>query len=156
MRSSLLQDRGERTFVIVFDKGDEVVAGLTAFAAREHLRASHLTAIGALRDVTLGYFDRDRRDYTRIPMAEQVEVLSLLGVITRDGTQPKLHAHIVVGQADGNARGGHLLEAHVWPTLEVIVEESPRHLQRRTDPETGLALIDLREGGRAPSRAIPA
>jgi predicted DNA-binding protein with PD1-like motif len=156
MRSSLLQDREERTFVIVFDKGDEVVAGLTAFAAREHLRASHLTAIGAMRDVTLGYFDRDRRDYTRIPLAEQVEVLSLLGVITLDGPKPKLHAHIVVGQADGTARGGHLLEGHVWPTLEVVVEESPRHLQRRTDPETGLALIDLRDGGRAPSRAIPA
>ena len=156
MRSSLLQDRGERTFVVVFDKGDEVVAGLTAFAAREQLRASHLTAIGAMRDVTLGFFDRNRRDYTRIPLVEQVEVLSLLGVITLDGAKPKLHAHIVVGQADGTARGGHLLEGHVWPTLEVIVEESPRHLQRRTDPETGLALIDLTEAGRAPSRAIPA
>jgi predicted DNA-binding protein with PD1-like motif len=156
MQSSLLQDRGERTFVVVFDKGDEIVAGLTTFAAREHLRTSHLTAIGALRDVTLGYFDRDRRDYTRIPLAEQVEVLSLLGIITLDGPRPKLHAHIVVGQVDGTARGGHLLEGHVWPTLEVIVEESPRHLQRRTDPETGLALIDLSEGGRAPSRAIPA
>lgn len=156
MKSSLLQDRGERTFVVVFDKGDEVVAGLTAFAAREHLRASQLTAIGAMRDVTLGYFDRDRRDYTRIPLAAQVEVLSLLGVITLDGSKPKLHAHIVVGLADGTARGGHLLEGHVWPTLEVIVEESPRHLQRRTDPETGLALIDLKDSERAPSRAIPA
>ena len=156
MQSKLLLDRGERTFAVVFDKGDEIVAGLTAFAAREHLRASHLTAIGALRDVTLGYFDRDRRDYTRIPLAEQVEVLSLLGVITLEGARPKLHAHIVVGQADGTARGGHLLEGRVWPTLEVIVEELPRHLQRRTDPETGLALIDLSEGGRAPSRAIPA
>ena len=156
MRSSLLQDRGERTFVVVLDKGDEVVAGLTAFAAREHLRASHLTAIGALHDVTLGYFDRDRRDYTRIPLAEQVEVLSLLGVVTLEDAKPKLHAHIVVGRADGTTRGGHLLEAHVWPTLEVIVKESPRHLQRRTDPETGLPLIDLRGGGRAPSRAIPA
>ena len=106
--------------------------------------------------MTLGYFDRDRRDYTRIPLAEQVEVLSLLGIITLDGSKPKLHAHIVVGQADGTARGGHLLEGRVWPTLEVIVEELPRHLQRRTDPETGLALIDLREGARAPSRAIPA
>ena len=83
-------------------------------------------------------------------------MLSLVGVITLDGAKPKLHAHIVVGRADGAAGGGHLLEGHVWPTLEVVVEESPRHLQRRTDPETGLALIDLREGGRAPSRAIPA
>jgi predicted DNA-binding protein with PD1-like motif len=149
MRSALLLDRDERTFVVVFDKDDEIVEGLTRFATRERLRASHVTAIGALRDVVLGYFDPAAREYRRIPVAEQVEVLSLLGVVTLDGEKPKLHAHIVVGRADGSARGGHLLEGHVFPTLEVVVEELPRHLQRRTDPETGLALIDLGAGARA-------
>jgi uncharacterized protein len=143
MRSSLVLDRGERTFVVVFDKDDEVIEGLTAFAGRQRLRASHLTAIGALREVMLGFFDPAAREYRRIPLAEQVEVLSLLGVITLEGEKPKVHAHIVVGRADGSARGGHLLEGRVFPTLEVIVEELPRHLQRKTDPETGLALIDL-------------
>jgi predicted DNA-binding protein with PD1-like motif len=85
MRSSLLLDRGERTFVLVFDKGDEVIEGLTSFAGRERLRASHLTAIGALRDVTLGYFEPAEHKYREIHVGEQVEVLSLLGVITLDG-----------------------------------------------------------------------
>jgi uncharacterized protein len=58
-----------------------------------------------------------------------------------------VHAHIVVGRADGSTRGGHLLEGHIFPTLEVVVEELPKHLHRRRDPETGLALIDL--GGRS-------
>jgi predicted DNA-binding protein with PD1-like motif len=49
----------------------------------------------------------------------------------------------VIGKADGTAHGGHLLEAHVRPTLEVIVTESPAHLHRRSDPETGLALLRL-------------
>jgi predicted DNA-binding protein with PD1-like motif len=149
MRSSLLLDRGERTFVVVFDKGDEVVEGLTAFAGQQRLRVSQVTAIGALRDVTLGYFDPDERRYREIPLREQVEVLSLLGVVTLDGEKPKLHAHIVVGRSDGSARGGHLLSGDVFPTLEVVVEELPRHLQRRTDPETGLALIDLGDQPRA-------
>jgi len=149
MRASLLLDRGERTVVVVFDKGDEVIESLTTFARRETLRASHVTAIGALRDVTLGYFDRATKDYRKIPLTEQVEVLSLLGVITLDGELPKVHAHIVVGRADGSTRGGHLLQGHVWPTLEVVVEELPRHLQRRTDPESGLALIDLGNQPRA-------
>jgi predicted DNA-binding protein with PD1-like motif len=149
MRSTMLLDRGERTFVVVFDKDDEVIEGLTRFASRERLRASQVTAIGALRDVTLGYFDRGRRQYQHLPLPEQVEVLSLLGVVTLDGEKPKVHAHIVVGRADGSARGGHLLEGHVWPTLEVVVEELPRHLQRRTDPESGLALIDLGASSRA-------
>jgi len=149
MRSSLLLDRGERTFVIVFDKEDEVIEGLTDFAGRQGLRASHVTGIGALSEVVLGYFDRTAREYRRIPVSEQVEVLSLLGVITLDGEKPKVHAHIVVGRSDGSTRGGHLLEGHVWPTLEVVVEELPKHLHRRTDPETGLALIDLGDRARA-------
>ena len=33
--------------------------------------------------------------------------------------------------------------AIVWPTLEVIVTETPEHLRKRVDEETGLALIAL-------------
>ena len=56
--------------------------------------------------------------------------------------RPQVHAHVVLGKADGTAHGGHVLEAHVWPTLEVVLTESPKHLHRKFDPETGLALID--------------
>jgi uncharacterized protein len=142
MKSTLLDATGPRTWVLIFDKGDEPVAGLTAFAKAQKLGAAHFTAIGAFSDVTLGYFDRAKRDYKKIPLHEQVEVLSLLGDVALDKGEPKIHAHVVVGRADGEARGGHLLEAHVWPTLEVVLVESPRHLRKRHDPETGLALID--------------
>ncbi len=91
----------------------------------------------------LGYFDWQKKDYTRIPVAEQVEVLALVGDIALNDGEPQLHPHVVIGKADGSAHGGHLLEAHVRPTLEVIVTESPAHLQRRSDPESGLALIRL-------------
>ena len=142
MKSTLLDATGPRTWALIFDKGDEPVAGLTAFAKAQNLGAAHFTAIGAFSDVTLGYFDRAKRDYKKIPLHEQVEVLSLLGDVALDKGEPKVHAHVVVGRADGEARGGHLLEAHVWPTLEVVLVESPRHLRKRHDPETGLALID--------------
>ena len=49
----------------------------------------------------------------------------------------------VLGKSDGAALGGHLLEAHVRPTLEVTLVESPKHLRRKHDQETGLALIRL-------------
>ena len=107
-----------------------------------HLGGSHFTAIGAFQDVTLGYFDWQTKQYRRIPVHEQVEVLSLLGDIALDEKGgPKVHAHVVVGKSDGTAHGGHLMEAHVRPTLEVILTESPRHLQRRHDEASGLALI---------------
>jgi len=70
-------------------------------------------------------------------------VLSLAGDIALDEGKPQVHAHVVVGKSDGTAHGGHLLEAHVRPTLEVILVESPQHVQRQTDRESGLALIRL-------------
>jgi uncharacterized protein len=143
MKAKLIDETGQKTFAVIFDKGDEFVRELTSFAQENDLGASHFTAIGAFRDVTLGYFDRDSKKYKEIPIAEQVEVLSLVGDIALKDKDPQIHAHVVVGKADGTAHGGHILRAHVWPTLEVVLTESPKHLSRTTDAETGLALIDL-------------
>jgi predicted DNA-binding protein with PD1-like motif len=143
VKTKLINPDGQRTYAVIFEKGDEVMAGLRRFAEEQELAAGSLTAIGAFSDVVLGFFDRERKEYKRIPVDEQVEVLSLLGDIALKDGRPEVHAHVVLGRADGSALGGHVMEAHVWPTLEVIVEDSPRHLRRRIDKETGLALIDL-------------
>lgn len=146
MKTKLINDGDEKTFALVFDTGDEVVAGLLAFAKERKLAASHFTGIGACERVTLGFFELGRKDYKKIPINEQVEVMSLVGNIAlEEGGQPKVHAHVVVGKADGTAHGGHLLEAHVRPTLEVILVESPVPLRRKMNAEVGLALIDLSE-----------
>jgi uncharacterized protein len=139
------QNQDRETFVVVFDKGDQAVAGLTDLARRERLGAGQLTAIGGFSRATLGYFDRDRKKYREIPVQEQVEVLSLLGDLVLEDGEPKVHAHVVLGRPDGTTVGGHLLEAEVWPTLEVVLSEAPGALGKRLDPETGLALIDLEE-----------
>jgi predicted DNA-binding protein with PD1-like motif len=144
MKTKLLNEAGDlRTFAIVFDIGDEVTDGLTRFAREQRITGASLTAIGALSDVTLGYFDWNDKRYHRTPLREQVEVVSLVGNIALGDDAPKLHAHIVVGRRDGTAYGGHLLDGHVRPTLEVVLVETPAHLRRRMDDQTGLALIDL-------------
>ena len=144
MKGKLISSAGDKTYAVIFDTGDEVVKGLTDFAMDHRLAGSHFTAIGAFQDVTLGYFDWQKKDYKKIPVREQVEVLSLVGdVALKPDGSPQLHAHVVVGRSDGTTRGGHLLEAHVRPTLEVVLVESPGHLQRQHDPQSGLALIRL-------------
>jgi uncharacterized protein len=144
MKSKLLhEDKGLKTFAIVFDKGDEVREGLLEFANANRLADAHLTGIGAFSEVTLGFFDPLQKTYKKIPVKEQVEVLSFSGNIVQKDGKPGLHAHVVVGKADGTAHGGHLLGGRVWPTLEMIVSEMPVHLRRRDDEETGLALIEL-------------
>lgn len=144
MKWKLLDEElGERTFALIFDKGDEVLAGLQKFAVEAELTAAHFTAIGAFEKVTLGFFDIKRKDYERIPIGEQVEVLSLVGNVSLEKEKPKIHAHVVVAKRDGTAHGGHLLEAYVRPTLEVMLVELPENLRRRPDAESGLALINL-------------
>jgi hypothetical protein len=144
MRSRVVAtgDDGRRTIVLVFDTGEEAMEGLTNHVATQAIAGSHFTAIGALSAVTLGYWSWERKDYERIEIAEQVEVVALTGnVATGPDGRPKLHAHIVVAKRDGTAHGGHLLRGVVRPTLEVVLTELPAHLHRRTDAATGLPLL---------------
>jgi predicted DNA-binding protein with PD1-like motif len=47
MKAKLINELGEKTYAIVFDKGDEVVEGLLSFAREKKAQGSHFTAIGA-------------------------------------------------------------------------------------------------------------
>ena len=141
MQAKLLDRNGGATYVLIFEVGDEVMAELASFANEQQLEASDFSALGAFSSALLGFFDVGEKDYRKIPIDDQVEVLTLVGNITLDKGEPKIHAHTVLGLADGTTRGGHLLEGHVRPTLELILTESPVQLRRRFDVETGLALI---------------
>jgi uncharacterized protein len=144
MKAKLIQNGPEKTFAVVFDAGEEVVAGLLRFAKDQKLSGAHLTAIGAFERVTLGFFELAKKDYKKIPIDEQVELMSLVGNIARDDKgEPRLHAHVVVGKSDGSAHGGHLLDGSVRPTLEVVIVESSHHLRRTMRADLGLALLDV-------------
>ena len=143
MKSKLVARDEKRTWVLVFETGDEAVALLQTFAREQGLRGSHFTAIGAFSEARLGYFEWEKRRYREIPVREQVEVLSLVGDVAEGKDGPAIHAHVVLGRADGSTCGGHLLEGRVRPTLELVLTETPRHLVRVHDPEAGIALIDL-------------
>jgi predicted DNA-binding protein with PD1-like motif len=143
MRSRQIHEaNGQRTYVVVLDTGDEMQDCLGRFAAAEHLSAAQVTAIGAFQRATLKFFDWETKDYLSQAVEEQTEVVSLIGDIAQDDDgAPRLHLHAVLTGPDMAARGGHLGEATVRPTLEVIVTESPAHLRRRHDPAVNLALI---------------
>jgi len=141
MKSKLLSDQGDKTYAVIFDIGDEAMAGLLDFAQASGISAAHFTAIGAFSDAVLAYFDWQSKQYKDIPIAEQVEVLALTGDVALKDGKPRIHAHVVLGRSDGTTRGGHLKRAHVRPTLEVMLTETPAALQRVHDDRTGLALI---------------
>jgi predicted DNA-binding protein with PD1-like motif len=143
MQQKLLGEvHGQRTFAVVLETGDEVMASLQSFVRERRIAAAQLTAIGAFKSVVLKYFDWDSKKYLSNRVDEQVEVASLIGdVALAPSGEPALHIHLVVGRRDGTALAGHLGSAIVRPTLEVVVTESPAHLQKVEDPMSGLALI---------------
>ena len=129
-------------FAVIFRPGDEPYAGLTEFAEKYHVKSGHFTAIGGFSDAKLGWFDLDRKMFRVIPIDSQVEVVSLIGDIALLDGKPQVHMHCVVALPDGTTRGGHILDAHVSPLLEVFVTADPVKLEKKRDPAKGLTLIE--------------
>ena len=131
-----------KTFILVFETGDELARGLLDFVRKQKVSAASFQAVGGLSSVRLGWFNWESKKYEpSVTLDEQLELLSLLGDVALKDGKPVVHAHAVVGKKDGSAHGGHLLEAHIRPTCEIVLTESPVHLQKFVDPESGLALI---------------
>ena len=132
------------TFAVIFETGDEIASLLHRFATQQGLGDSSFKAIGALSYAKLGWFNWETKRYDpACVLDEQVELLSLIGDIALKDGDPQVHAHVVVGRSDGTAHGGHLLEARVRPTCELILTESPIHLRKTVDPTSGIALIQI-------------
>ena len=139
-----LLNPGESTkqYAVIFYQGDEAFSGMLEFAEKYHVTSAHFTAIGALNGATLGWFDPQRKMYKKILIKGQHEVIGMSGDIALYKGKPVVHTHMIVGSPDGTTQGGHVLDANVSPTLEVMVTVDPVMMQKRLDPATDLTLID--------------
>jgi predicted DNA-binding protein with PD1-like motif len=131
-----------KQYAVILYQGDEAFSGLLEFAEKYQVTSAHFTAIGALSGATVGWFDPQRKMYKKIPIVGQHEVIGMSGDIALYQGKPVVHTHMVVGSSDGTMRGGHVLDAYVSPTLEVMVTVDPIAMQKRFDPATDLTLID--------------
>jgi predicted DNA-binding protein with PD1-like motif len=120
-KAALLSDGSTKTYLLEFHTGQEVMKGLLAFAKKHKLEAGHLTGIGAVSDTVIGYFDPEKNTYLRNHEKGQAEVLSLTGNLALYNKEPFFHVHVALGLRDGSGRGGHLFEATVRPTVELVL-----------------------------------
>lgn len=138
----LSDSNGQKDYAVIFRPGDEPFAGLTQFAEEYHVQSAHFTAIGGFHDAKLAWFDLSRKMFRVVPIDQQVEVASLVGDIALLDGKPQVHMHCVVAFPDGSTKGGHILDAHVNPLLEVFVTADPVTLVKKRDPSRGLTLIE--------------
>src|SRR4029077_16629237 len=138
----LSENAGVKHYAIILAKGDEVMSGLTDFARQNKVTSASFTAIGAFSHATVAWFDDARKEFRLIPIEQQVELVSMIGDIALVNDQPSVHTHVSLGSSDGTVRGGHLVEANVFPTLELFMTVYSTPLRKESDEATGLKLID--------------
>jgi uncharacterized protein len=144
MRYRLLDEQpGHRVISVAMEVGDQAVAKLLELATELDLRASEITGVGGFHGAKLAFFDVDNGTFIENQFDEQFEVAAFVGNLTREeGSDAQhLHAHVVLGLSDGTTRGGHLVEATVRPTLELMIHESPANVPRGTDSKTGWVVM---------------
>ena len=136
------QSGSVKTYALIFSPGDEILSGLAEFAINYGVKAAHFTGIGDARTSKFGWYDKTKKLFLVNRLDTFAEITSLVGDIALIGNNPAVHAHINLATQDGIVHGGHLLEAFVEPTLEVIVTVEPLELDKRLDPEYGINIID--------------
>ena len=137
----IYQKRGE-TYFLQLKVGDEVMESLRSFARDEEIGAASFTAIGAVSDPEIGYYNVLSKDYDRRTLSGNFELVGLIGNIGwRDG-EPLIHAHAVLSSPTG-VHAGHLFQGTICATGEFVITRHEGELRRRLDPETNLPLWDL-------------
>lgn len=143
VKVKLLSDKGStKTYALIFSPGDEIISGLKEFADKYHVKSAHFTAIGDVSSARFGFYDKSKKMFRVNHIDGFGEVTSLVGDIALNGGAAVVHAHIALAIEDGTVHGGHLLEAFVTPTLEVMLTVEPVALSKRLDNEYGVLVID--------------
>ncbi|AAL80743.1 DUF296 domain-containing protein [Pyrococcus furiosus DSM 3638] len=128
-----------RVYLFRIPEGKEIIEFLREFAEKENIKVGIISAIGTLRNPVIGYFMEEEKKYKEISLTGTYELLSLSGNISLKDGKPFVHAHVVLGDSEGRAFGGHLVRGEVF-VAEVFVQELEGETLERKPTEHGLAL----------------
>ena len=128
-------------YVIRLDKGEEIVARLRELAEAEGIALATLTGIGAVGKVTAGVFDTKETLFKGRTWTGDLEIVSIGGSISRMKGAVYPHFHISVADEAGHVFGGHLNEAVISGTGELVLTRIAGEVDRCFDEEIGLNLF---------------
>ena len=130
-----------KTIVMRIDKGEEVRTQLKAMALKENVQLASVRALGATNDFTVGVFKVDEKKYYANHFTGDFEIVSLTGTISTMNGDYYAHLHMSAGDEQGRVFGGHLNEAIISATCEMVVEVIDGCVERARDEEVGLNLF---------------
>lgn len=133
---------GFRHFLIL-KRGEEICEQINAYLQAKNICAGSISAIGAADIVTLRYYDVKKKEYFSRTFEGEYEIAALLGNVSMINGKPWAHLHITIGDTEYRAYAGHLHNARVGVTCEVIIDATATEITRVKDEETGLHVWDL-------------
>ncbi len=130
-------------FVLRFYKGEEIIKEMSDFLHRNKILIASFSGIGAASSAVLGFYSLKEKKYSWKDFTGEYEIASLSGNVSLLGGKPFVHAHIIICDSKHNCFGGHLKEAAVGATIEIVLRQIKGKVKRKLDEETGLNLLDL-------------
>jgi predicted DNA-binding protein with PD1-like motif len=134
VRAKLVGQQGPtRTYQLVLAPGTEAVSAISEFVLTNRIQSAHFHGLGACTDAVLAYYDPAAGAYRNTAYKQQMEIVSIIGdAAPTPGDGAGMHVHMGVAFADGTMHGGHLVETHVSPTMELELTAS-EPVQREYD-----------------------
>lgn len=133
--------RFNNTIVARIDRGEEILAQIKELALKENIKLAHVSALGATNDFTVGVYKVDEKKYYKNHFVGDFEIVSLTGTINTMNHEFYTHIHMSAGNDSGEVFGGHLNEAVVSATCEMVITIIDGEVERFLDDETGLNLF---------------
>lgn len=131
----------KRTFIGNIPKGKDLYEAISTIALQEDIRIGKLAAIGAVSEAVLGFYDQKTNEYQKIFLSSEHEILQCSGNISIKEGKPFVHAHIILGDKNGNVYGGHLMNGTKVFACELFIDEyTGEDLKREKDNSTNLFL----------------
>lgn len=135
----ILQHAGK--IIVRFDIGEELISAITDFIEKEHYGAGSFTALGATNDVTVSFYDLQKKVYLDTRFRQNMEVVNLTGNISYLDNKPVIHCHGSFAGPNLKVIGGHVKSLNISATCEVAFFPMKGLVKRKYDEETGLNLM---------------
>lgn len=130
--------RFKDTIIARLDKNEEILAEVKKIALAENIKLASVSALGAIDKFTVGVYKVDEKKYYANSFAGWYEIVSLTGTISTMNNEYYCHLHLSAGNENGKVFGGHLNEANVSATCEMVIRIIDGEVDRRFDEEVGL------------------
>ena len=133
-----------RVIVAKIEPNEDIFDAIKELIQKHKIKSGLINVIGALKQLTIGYFDIEKKEYNYTTFNEDIELISCMGNIAFKENEPIIHLHVSVGKDDYSIIGGHLSQPSVVSiTAEVYIYEINQALNRANDPQFDLSLLDL-------------